>query len=185
MEPDPEAEEEHFPEPVAPAAKAKAKAKAKAEPKPKGIKNIPKIWGSKNKAFICVDVFSKKVFVEPVDGTTSKDAVEGMRKAVFVMGPPKEVYSDDGGEFKGEFKKYLDGQGIKHIVTRRHAMFAERFTRYLRWHLRRRQVKYKKIGWTCSSTLSINTTKATKPDPCTQQPRWHPTKRTKTRTHWT
>ena len=80
--------------------------------------------------------------VTPVEGTTQQDAVAGMKKAVQQLGPPKEVYSDDGGEFKGEFPKYLEAQGIKHIVTRRHAMFAERFTRYLRMHLFTRQKRF-------------------------------------------
>ena len=110
--------------------------------KKKGLKNIPEIYGLKPKVFICVDVFSKKVSVTPVDGTTPKDAVEGMKRAMQDLGPPKEVFTDDGGEFKGEFKTYLEAQNIKHTVTRRHAMFAERFTRYLRWHLRDRQSRF-------------------------------------------
>jgi hypothetical protein len=141
MPPEEGAEEEAFPVPLA-APKAKAKAKAKA--KPKGLNNIPTVWGSKAKAFICVDVFSKKVFVEPVDGTTAEDAKDGMLKAFYVMGPPKEVFTDDGGEFKGVFDEYLKAQGVKHITTRRHAMFAERFTRYLRFRLRQRQLKFNK-----------------------------------------
>lgn len=97
--------------------------------KKRGLKNIPEIYGLKPKAFICVDVFSKKVSATPVDGTTAKDAVAGMKKAVQDLGPHIEVYTDDGAEFMGEFNKYLDGQNIKHVATRRHAMFAERFTR--------------------------------------------------------
>ena len=141
----PEDEADVDEEVTAPKAKAKAKAKvAPAPPKAKkrGIKDIPDVWGSKSKAFICVDVFSKKVYVKPVEGTTAKDATEGMKEAVTVMGPPKEVYTDDGGEFKAEFEKYLKGQDIQHIITRRHAMFAERFTRYLRWHLRDMQKQH-------------------------------------------
>ena len=82
---------------------------------------------------------AKKVFVLPVDNTTAAEAVKGMQAAIMEMGPPKEVYTDDGGEFKGAFARYLDEQQIEHLVTRRHAMFAERFTRYLRWHLNRQQ----------------------------------------------
>jgi hypothetical protein len=106
------------------------------EEKDKTTKKIPEIWGSKAKCFICVDVFSKKVFCMAVDGTTAPDATKGMMGAVQELGPPKEVFTDDGAEFKGDFKVYLEGQNIRHIVTRNHAMFAERFIRYLRWTLK-------------------------------------------------
>ena len=82
--------------------------------------------------------------MEPVDGTTGESAKEGRMKAIYVMGPPTEVYTDDGGEFKSVFTEYLKAQGVKQIVTRRHAMFAERFTRYLRIRLRARQLKQNK-----------------------------------------
>ena len=85
------------------------------------MKNIPEIFGEFAKAFIAVDVFSKKVSVTPVHGTTSEDAVKGMKKAVQDLGMPKEVYADDGGEFKDQFTKYLKEQNIEHIVTRKHA----------------------------------------------------------------
>ena len=108
----------------------------------KGLKNIPMLYGFHPKAFICVDVFSKKVSVTGIDGTTPEEALKGMVKAIEQLGPPKEVFTDDGGEFKGQFAAYLKEQGIQHIVTRNHAMFAERFTRYLRWHLHDRQAAH-------------------------------------------
>ena len=108
----------------------------------KGLKNIPMLYGTLPKAFICVDVFSKKVSVTPIAGTSAEEATKGMQRAVEQLGPPKEVFSDDGGEFKGKFAAYLKEQGIQHIVTRNHAMFAERFTRYLRWHLHDLQAQH-------------------------------------------
>jgi hypothetical protein len=107
--------------------------------KARAVKKIEAIWGSKRFAFICVDVFSKKVFVEPLAELNAPSAAKGMAQAVLNLGPPKEVYTDDGGEFKGEFSRYLEAQRIDHLVARKHAMFAERFIRYLRWHLKDRQ----------------------------------------------
>jgi hypothetical protein len=101
----------------------------------KGLKNIPILYGEFEKAFICIDVFSKKASVTAIHGANAEDATKGMQHAINRMGPPKEVFTDDGAEFKSKFAAYLKEQGIQHIVTRNHAMFAERFTRYLRWHL--------------------------------------------------
>ena len=36
------------------------------------------------------------------------------------MGIPKALASDDGPEFKGEFKKILQSEGIEHIVFLQH-----------------------------------------------------------------
>ena len=133
--------------------------------KKRGLKNIPDIWGKFPKAFIAVDAFSKKVSVTPVEGTTSEDSVKGMKKAMEDLGPPIEVYTDDGGEFKGAFATYLEGQNIKHIVTRRHAMFAERFTRYLRWHLRDRQKRFGGDWGVWASDIVKNYNKGTEEKP--------------------
>ena len=69
--------------------------------------NIPNIWGSTTKALVSIDVFSKHDFVEPVNGATVADALEGMRQGIFVRGPPKEAYTDDGGEFKADFVHHI------------------------------------------------------------------------------
>jgi hypothetical protein len=141
------------------------------EKKPaKGLKNIPQIYGEFAKAFIAVDVFSRKVSVTPVYGTTSEDAVKGMKKAVQDLGMPKTVYTDDGGEFKDQFAKYLKEQNIEHIVTRKHAMLAERFTRFLRWHLRDRQERFGGDWGVYAKQIVDQTTKAPKHSQHTQQP---------------
>ena len=62
--------------------------------KKKGLKNIPALYGSKAKAFICIDVFSKKVSITPVAGTTQEDAVlslSGSREVPYVYAPPGTV----------------------------------------------------------------------------------------------
>ena len=67
---------------------------------------------------------ARKHFSYQWTNTTDAQAVKGMHAAIMEMGPPKEVCTDDGGEFKGAFARYLDERDIVHLVTRRHAMFA-------------------------------------------------------------
>ena len=55
------------------------------------------------------------------------------------MGIPKAIASDDGGEFKGEFKKILQAEGIEHIVFTSHLPFIDRFTRTIKTMLFERE----------------------------------------------
>ena len=48
------------------------------------------------------------------------------------MGIPKAIASDDGPEWKGEFKKILQSEGIEHIVFSTHLSFIDRFTRTIK-----------------------------------------------------
>ena len=48
------------------------------------------------------------------------------------MGVPKAIASDDGPEFKGEFKHILSGGGIEHIAFTTHLSFIDRFTRTIK-----------------------------------------------------
>ena len=95
----------------------------------KGLKNIPMLYGLHSKAFVCVDVFSKKVSVTAIDGTTAEEATKGMVKAIEQLGPPKEVYTDDGGEFEVKLAAYLKDTGRRHTCSRIHAHVATRLPR--------------------------------------------------------
>ena len=77
---------------------------------------------------IAVDVFTKQVFVVPMRNklaTTWKDAMD---KIVDKMGPPQFIMTDPDSsitsiEMDEWFRRNKD---VRHIMTRRHAAFAER-----------------------------------------------------------
>ena len=54
------------------------------------------------------------------------------------LGVPANVYSDDGAEFKREFKELMDFWDIEKQVTRGHAYFAERTIRTIKEAMLRR-----------------------------------------------
>ena len=63
----------------------------------------------------------------------------GGHEEVFqALGVPANVYSDDGSEFKREFKELMDFWDIEKQVTRGHAYFAERTIRTIKEAMLRR-----------------------------------------------
>jgi hypothetical protein len=88
--------------------------------------------GAYRYAFVCIDVFSKMLFVAPMKDKTPKTCAEALDKAMEKMHVPSYVYTDDGGEFKAAFDERLKYYLIEHIVTRGHDPFAERAIRTLR-----------------------------------------------------
>ena len=84
--------------------------------------------------FTCIDVLSKFAFVVPIQNKTSTETCiayrfiieNSQRKLIY-------VYSDNGKEFLGEFKKYLADINVQHIFTRSQfkAAVVERFNRTL------------------------------------------------------
>ena len=61
-----------------------------------------------------------------------------MKKVFQALGVPANVYSDDGSEFKREFKELMDFWNIEKQVTRGHAYFAERIIRTIKEAMLRR-----------------------------------------------
>ena len=59
-------------------------------------------------------------------------------KVFQALGVPANVYSDDGSEFKREFKELMDFWDIEKQVTRGHAYFAERIIRTIKEAMLRR-----------------------------------------------
>ena len=60
------------------------------------------------------------------------------RKVKSELGIPAHIYSDDGKEFKKEFREALEYWDINKLVTRGHAHFAERMIRTLKEAILRR-----------------------------------------------
>ena len=82
----------------------------------------------------CIDVFSKYAWAIPRLNKTSDTTYKAF-KEIFKDGrKPKLIYSDDGNEFKGECRKYLQSLGISIFTsqTKVKASVVERFNRTLK-----------------------------------------------------
>ena len=87
---------------------------------------------------VAVDAFSKKLTAIPMANKNASTAANAWDKVVKDLGIPLNVYSDDGSEFKKEFKDKLDYFDVDKVVTRGHATMAERAIRTLKEALVRR-----------------------------------------------
>ena len=65
-----------------------------------------------------LDVFSRYVWLRALPRKSSKAVTKAVETIYEEHGPPKTVQSDNGGEFKGEFDRYLDHHGIDHARSR-------------------------------------------------------------------
>ena len=66
--------------------------------------------------FVCVDVFTRQARAEPIKNKTSTTTDDAFKKLTRET-QPQAVYSDDGNEWKGEFKDILKAKNIIHIVN--------------------------------------------------------------------
>ena len=87
---------------------------------------------------VAIDVFTKKVAAVPLASKTAPAAAAAWNQIVKALGVPSYVYSDDGSEFKSEFKQKLDYFDVDKVVSRGHAYFVERAIRTLKEALLRR-----------------------------------------------
>ena len=87
-----------------------------------------------NIGFICIDIFTKYCVVVPIKSKQEGDVAQGLIEALHKMGKkPIYIYSDDEGSLNSNsIQTYLKEQGIKHVVTRTHAHYAERMVRTLK-----------------------------------------------------
>ena len=87
-----------------------------------------KAFGGKPYPFmlVAIDALTKKVASEPLKDRLASTTAGGMKKVFQGLGLPANVYSDDGSEFKREFKELMDFWDIEKQVTRGYAYFAER-----------------------------------------------------------
>ena len=88
--------------------------------------------------FVAVDAFTKKVSAIPLKDKKASNTAQGLRKVISELGIPAHIYSDDGTEFKKEFREALEYWDINKLVTRGHAYFAERMIRTLKEAILRR-----------------------------------------------
>ena len=81
---------------------------------------------------VCIDVLSKYAVVVPVKLKETGSVIKATKKAIEKMGKkPEIIYTDDEKAIaSGEFKTYVESEGIELYRTRGHPAFAERFIRY-------------------------------------------------------
>ena len=87
---------------------------------------------------VAADTFTKKASAVPLASKTAPAAATAWRQIIRDLGIPSYVYTDDGTEFKAEFKQKLDYFDIDKVVSRGHAYFVERAIRTLKEALVRR-----------------------------------------------
>ena len=71
---------------------------------------------------VAIDVFTKKVAAVPLASKTAPAAAAAWNQIVKALGVPSYVYSDDGSEFKSEFKQKLDYFDVDKVVSRGRVM---------------------------------------------------------------
>ena len=87
-----------------------------------------KAFGGKPYPFMLVAIDADQPLKDRLASTTAA----GMKKVFQALQVPANVYSDDGSEFKREFKELMDFWDIEKQVTRGHAYFAERIIRTIK-----------------------------------------------------
>jgi hypothetical protein len=66
--------------------------------------------------FIAVDIFTRQARAEPIKAKTAENTSAILAK-ILQEAKPKVIYSDDGSEWKGQFKKLLQENDIIHVVN--------------------------------------------------------------------
>ena len=84
-----------------------------------------------NIGLACIDIFTKYAVVVPLNSKQTEDITDGLYKSIKLMRKkPKTLYTDDEAAYSSSyFKTYLSKIDIKHIITRTHPYFVERFIR--------------------------------------------------------
>ena len=62
------------------------------------------------------DVFSRKVYAQALVSKMQAFVAKAFIKISEQHGPPREVNTDEGTEFKGQFDKYLESKSIPHVT---------------------------------------------------------------------
>ena len=93
----------------------------------------PKLNSGNKYGFVAINTFSKKAHVVVMKEKNQQESVKAMKECIQVLGKPKQIYCDRGGEFNGnEFKEYASSEKIEIIFTHHHASVAERFIRTIK-----------------------------------------------------
>ena len=95
-----------------------------------------KIWKKQPPPYglIGIDAFTKQVHVVPMENKTAVDWKRGVNDIVSVLGKPKIIMTDpDSSITSNEMDVWFrDNKDIQHVMTRRHAVFAEKAIRFFK-----------------------------------------------------
>lgn len=90
--------------------------------------------------FVVIDVFTRYVWISPLQNKTSASVLHALKKCFKVIGPPRKVRSDSGKEFlANQVQSYLKSMDIKHFVTQEESKsnYVERVIKTLRSSMHR------------------------------------------------
>ena len=95
-----------------------------------------KIWKKQPPPYglIGIDAFTKQVHVVPMENKTAVDWKRGVNDIVSVLGKPKIIMTDpDSSITSNEMDVWFrDNKDVQHVMTRRHAVFAEKAIRFFK-----------------------------------------------------
>ena len=126
-----------------------------------------KIWKKQPQPYglIGIDIFTKQVHVVPIEEKTAVDWKRGVNEIVKVLGKPKIIMTDpDSSITSNEMEEWFrNNKEVQHVMTRRHAVFAEKAIRFFKKKMNQKVSKEVK-PWTeylVSVLQRINTGKET------------------------
>ena len=92
--------------------------------------------------FVCIDIFTKKACIIPVRDKTAHEVAVALKTALDELGYPSLMYSDEGGEFHGQFAKVCADVGADVTYSRTGGRFVERLIRTLKLDIFERRKTY-------------------------------------------
>ena len=103
--------------------------------------------------FVCIDVFSRKVWIEKLTVKASENTARALKAIIDRAGiAPNTIMSDNGTEFKGAFSEFCRERGIKQSRSRTYSPEAnglvERANQDIRKIMRGFMVKNGDLNWT-------------------------------------
>ena len=105
---------------------------------------------------ICIDIFSKKLHIEPMKVRDGETVYKAILQCFKVLGHPMSIYTDDDGAFAyKKLQEYLKGEAIRSIITLTHANVAERSIRTVKKMLGDR-IKATNRTWTSLFQAVLN-----------------------------
>ena len=105
---------------------------------------------------ICIDIFSKKLHIEPMKVRDGETVYKAILQCFKVLGHPMSIYKDDDGAFAyKKLQEYLKGEAIRSIITLTHANVAERSIRTVKKMLGDR-IKATNRTWTSLLQAVLN-----------------------------
>ena len=101
---------------------------------------------------ICVDVFSRKAYTEPLKNKGTKETARAFNNILESLDcVPFTITTDDGSEYKGEFKKVLEknkiNQRIKDVGYHRSLGVIDRFSRTIKTILSKMFTELDSVNW--------------------------------------